>query len=186
MKPPASTRAKKKGSRICFKVLWYRIDGSAFSVKLLTLRNLEHFNTGSAEQLNAVLYPVGLTKNHTNDAGLNDQLGTFDARRRGNVEGSPIAAVVAAGNLGYGIGFGVQDIGLGHIVCVFAHVFEAGGRSVVPVADDHLAFYQQGPNLAALTIGVLGPNGGHGQIALIQQVLLAVVVLSCVLFHVVE
>src|SRR5690554_4435145 len=162
------------------------MDGSAFSVKLLTLGNLEHFNTGSAEQLNAVLYPIGLTKNHTNDAGLNNQFGTFDARRRSNVEGSPIAAVVAAGNLGYGIGFGMQDIGLGHIVCVFALVFEAGGRSVVPVADDHLAFYQQGTHLAAFTIGVLGTNGRHGQIALIQQILLAGSILGCVLLHVVE
>jgi hypothetical protein len=65
----------------------------------------------------------------------------------------------------------MKDVGLGAIVFGLAIVLKAGGGSVIAVADDHLVLDEQATYLTALAVGVLRPNGGHAEIAVIEEFL---------------
>jgi hypothetical protein len=47
---------------------------------LLNSINFNHFNPGSFQQLNAIVHVIWLREYDPSDSGLNDQLGTFNAR----------------------------------------------------------------------------------------------------------
>ena len=86
-----------------------------------------YFNTGFLQQINAVRQSVASGVDYAHDAGLNDELGAFYARRIGNVERGTVRVVSGAGNFCDGIGFGVQYVGQCQSVFPFAHIGKAGG-----------------------------------------------------------
>ena len=110
------------------------------------------FYAGALEEFQAVGEAILPSVNYALDAGLYDEFGAFDAGRVGDVERSAAGVVARAGNLRYGIGFGVQHIGFGKPVLVLANVLEAGGRAVVAVADNHLVLHDERTHLAARAI----------------------------------
>lgn len=131
----------------------------------------DDFNAGAAKEVDAVGETVLTGVDDTLDATLDDEFGTLDAWAIGDVESGAIARIVALGNLGNGIGFGMEYVGLGAVVFGLAIVLEACRRAVIAVADDHLFLYDETTYLTALAIGVFGPNGGHTQIAVIEKFL---------------
>ena len=124
-----------------------------------------HLNAGLLQEVNAVRQPVVPCVDHAGDAGLDNQLGAFNARRVGDVERGAVRVVAGAGNFRDGIGFGVQHVRQCQPILALANVGEAGGRSVVSVADNHVAFDYQGSHLAARAVRVFGPDACHAQIA---------------------
>lgn len=135
------------------------------------------FDTCPAEQLYTVGDTIELVEYHTADSGLDNQLGTFDTRGGCDIERGAVAGIVAPGDLCDGVGLGMQDVRLGDAVLVLAYVLETGGGAVVTVGNNHLILDDYGPDLAALTIRILGPNSGHAQIALVEQFLF---VMQCI------
>jgi hypothetical protein len=131
----------------------------------------DDFNAGATKEIDAVGETVLTCIDNTLDATLDDEFGTLDAWTIGDVEGSAITRIVALGDLGDGIGFGMEYVGLGAVVFGLAIVLEACRRAVIAVADDHLFLYDETTYLTALAIGVFGPNGGHTQIAVIEKFL---------------
>lgn len=104
----------------------------------------------------------------TSDASLNDKFGAFDARLIGNVERSTIGIVMAACQLGDGIGFRMEDVGFRDIV-FFADVFESGWCAIIAVAYDHLVLDDKSSNLTSLAIRIFSPNGGHTKVSAIEN-----------------
>lgn len=131
----------------------------------------DDFDAGTAKEVDAVGETVLTCIDDTLDATLDDEFGTLDAWAIGDVEGSAITRIVALGDLGDGICFGMEDVGLGAIVFGLAIVFEACRRAVIAIAYDHLFLYDEATYLTALAVGVFGPNGGHTQIAVIKKFL---------------
>ena len=131
----------------------------------------DDFDASTAEEIDAIGETVLTGVDDALDTTLDDELGTLDARAVGDVEGSTIARIVALGDLGDGIGFGMEDVGLGAIVFGLAIVLEACGRAVVAIADDHLFLDDETTYLTTLAVGVFGPNGGHAEIAVIEKFL---------------
>src|SRR5690554_2884083 len=56
---------------------------------------------------------------------------------------------------------------------ILANIFEAGGRSVITVGNNHPILYYNGPDLFALTIGKFPPFVRHTQIRPVIFFLLA-------------
>lgn len=110
--------------------------------------HIAELDAGTAQEFDAVGQPVLLGIYDASDAGLDDEFATLDAGRVGHVERGPVGIVARTGDLGDGIGLGVEDIGLRQSVLVFADVFKTGGGTVITVADDHLVFDDQCTNLA--------------------------------------
>ena len=131
----------------------------------------DDFNAGAAKEVDAVGKTVLTSVDDALDAALDNDFGTLDARTVGDVECGAIARIVALGDLSDGVGFGMENVGLGAIVFGLAIVLEACRRAVIAVADDHLFLYDETTYLTALAIGVFGPNGGHTQIAVIEKFL---------------
>lgn len=135
------------------------------------------FDTGPLEQVEAVGDAIKLVEDHSADAGLDDELGALQAGGGGDVEGGTFGGIVGTRHLCDRVGLGMEHIGLGEAVGILAHIFKAGRGAVVAVGDNHGVLHQQGTHFAPLAIGVLGPNGGHAQIAPVDSVLFVV------LFH---
>ena len=131
----------------------------------------DDFNASTTKEVDAVGETVLTCIDDTLDATLDDEFGTLDAGTVGDVECGAIARIVALGDLSDGVGFGMENVGLGAIVFGLTIVLEACGRAVKAVADDHLFLYDETTYLTALAIGVFGPNGGHTQIAVIEKFL---------------
>ena len=131
----------------------------------------DDFNAGAAKEIDAVGETVLTCIDDALDATLDDEFGTLDAWAIGDVEGSAITRIVALGDLGDGIGFGMEDVGLGAIVFSLAIVLETCGRAVIAVTDDHLFLYDETTNLTALAVGVFGPDSGHAEITVIEKFL---------------
>ena len=129
---------------------------------------LFNFDSGTFEQVDAVGEPVFVPIHHAFDAGLDDQFGAFQTGRGRNIQGAAFAAVARFGHLGDGVGLGMEDIGLGDAVLVFADVLEAGRRTIVSVRDNHPVFDDEGAYLAAFAVGILGPDSGHFQVSGIE------------------
>ena len=129
------------------------------------------FDAGAAKEVDTVGETVLTCIDDSLDATLDDEFGTLDARTVGDVESGTITRIVALGDLGDGISFGMEYVGLGTIVFGLAIVLEACRRAVIAVADDHLFLYDETTYLTALAVGVFGPNGGHTQIAVIEKFL---------------
>ena len=130
--------------------------------------HVDDLDAGAAEELDAVVEAVLLVVDDALDAGLDDELGALDAGRGGDVERGTVAVVAAAGELGDGVGLGVENVGLGDVVVVLADVLEAAGGTVVAVADDHLLFDDEGADLTTPAVGVLGPDARHTEVALVE------------------
>ena len=128
----------------------------------------------AAKELQTVVQPVCLGIYDAFDACLYDEFGAFDAGGGGDVERGAIAGVVGTCQLGDGIGFGMQDVGLGHVAVVFANVFEARGGAIVAIGDDGLVFHDKCTDLTALAVGVLCPNTCHAHVAAVEVVLFVV------------
>ena len=131
----------------------------------------DDFDACATEEIDAVGETILTGVDDALDAALDDELGTLDAGAVGDVESGAIARIMALGDLGDGIGFGMENVGLGTIVVGLAIVFEACGRAVVAVADDHLFLDDETTYLTTLAVGVFGPDGGHAQIAVIEKFL---------------
>ena len=131
----------------------------------------DDFDACATEEIDAIGKTVFTGVDDALDATLDDEFGTLDAGAVGDVESGAIARIVALGNLGDGIGFGMENVGLGTIVFSLAIVLEACGRAIVAVADNHLFLDDETTYLTTLTVGVFGPNGGHTQIAVIEKFL---------------
>ena len=131
----------------------------------------DDFDAGAAEEIDTISETILTGVDDALDATLDDEFGTLYAWAIGDVEGSAIARIVALGNLGDGIGFGMEDVGLGAIVFGLAIVLKACGRAVVTIADDHLFLDDEATYLTTLAVGVFGPYGGHTQIAVIEKFL---------------
>ena len=131
----------------------------------------DDFNAGAAKEVNAVGKTVFTSVDDALDAALDNEFGTLDARTVGDVECGAIARIVALGDLGDGISFGMEDVGLGAIVFSLAIVLEACRRAVIAVADDHLFLYDETTYLTALAVGVFGPDSGHAEITVIEKFL---------------
>ena len=101
----------------------------------------DDFNAGAAKEVDAIGETVLTGIDDALDAALDNELGTLDAGTVGDVECGAIARIVALGDLSDGIGFGMEDVGLGTIVFGLAIILEACGRAVVTIADDHLFLY---------------------------------------------
>ena len=125
---------------------------------------MDDLDAGAAQQVHTVVHAVILAENNSADTGLDDEFAALHAGRSGDIEGRPVAAVVAAGHLGDGIGLGMQHVGLGVIGILLTHVLKPGGCTVIAVADDHLVLDQQRAHLSTAAIGVLGPNLRHAQV----------------------
>ena len=121
----------------------------------------DDFNAGAAKEVDAVGETILTGIDDALDATLDNEFGTLYAWAIGDVEGSPIARIVALGDLGDGIGFGMEYVGLGAVVFGLAIVLEACRRAVIAVADDHLFLYDETTYLTALAVGVFGPDSGH-------------------------
>ena len=121
----------------------------------------DDFNAGAAKEIDAVGETVLTCIDDALDATLDDEFGTLDAWAIGDVEGCAIARIVALGDFGDGIGFGMEYVGFGTIVFGLAIVLEACRRAVIAVADDHLFLYDETTYLTALAVGVFGPDSGH-------------------------
>lgn len=133
----------------------------------LLLTQIDHFDVGSAKEVETVMEAIVAAENDAADAGLDDEFGAFDAGFVGDVECGTVGVVAAAGNLGDGVGFGVKNVGLGDVV-FFADIFETGGGAVVAVGDDHLVFDDECSNLTALAVGIFSPNGRHTEVPVVE------------------
>ena len=131
----------------------------------------DDFNAGAAKEVDAIGETVLTGIDDALDAALDNELGTLDAGTVGDVECGAIARIVALGDLSDGIGFGMEDVGLGTIVFGLAIVLEACRRAVIAVADDHLFLYDETTYLTALAVGVFGPDSGHAEITVIEKFL---------------
>ena len=114
---------------------------------------------------------------------LDDELGALDTGGIGDVDGSTYAALSAAGELGDGVGLGMEHIVLRQSVLILTDVLESHGRAVVAVRDDALILDDQGADLAALAVGVLRPDLSHTQIASVECELLIVLLLGAAYSH---
>ncbi len=83
-----------------------------------------NFDVGTFQQFDTVHDAVVFAVNNSFYAALNNEFGTFDAWRLGNVERGTIAAVVAARHFGNGVRLSVQNVGFRYVVVVFANVFK--------------------------------------------------------------
>ena len=124
-----------------------------------------YFDASATQEVDAIGQTIFLAIDDATDASLDDEFGTLDAGRGGDIDSSAIAIVIATGQLRDGISLGMEHVGLGDVVVVLAHVLEAAGRTVITIADDHLVLDHQGTDLTALAVGVLGPDACHAEIA---------------------
>lgn len=142
-------------------------------------RHKADFNAGPFQQVGAVCQAVLPGIDDLLDTGLDDQFGAFDAGRIRDVHGRSFAVVVGAGNFGDRIGFGMENVGLGEIILIFAHVFESGRGAVVTVRNDHFVLDDQGAYLSSLAVTVFCPYIGHPQIAEVQFFLFVFLAFHC-------
>ena len=73
----------------------------------------------------------------------------------------------------------MENVGLGEIVLIFAHVFESGRGAVVTVRNDHFVLDDQGAYLSSLAVTVFCPYIGHPQIAEVQFFLFVFLAFHC-------
>mgnify|MGYP000737813927 CR=1 FL=1 len=71
-----------------------------------------HLHAGAPQQVDAVGEPVLLGIDHAPYACLDDEFGTLDAGRGGDVERGLVAVVAAARQFGDGVGLGVEHVGV--------------------------------------------------------------------------
>ena len=116
----------------------------------------------------SILAVIGVAIYHTTYARLNNQLGTLDAGRCGDVECCSVAVVGTFCHLGDGVGLGVQNIGLGFAHIILADVLKTRGGSVVAVRDYHLVLDDERTHLTTYAVGVLGPDARHTQVAAVK------------------
>ena len=122
--------------------LFTRVENTLIVDKLkVSHLNLHAINACSFHQLNAVGEAINLIENHSLDACLNDELGTLDTWRGGDIKCRPVAAVIALRNFGYSIGFGVKYVRFGAVVVVFAYIFKPHWCAVITIGDYHLVLY---------------------------------------------
>ena len=139
-------------------------NGNGFTL-VAVLPQVDDLDAGTAQQVHAVVHTVVLTEHDATDACLDDEFATLHAGRCGDIERRSVAAVVAAGNLGDGVGLGMQDIGLGPLPALFLLlVLPARRRAVLAVASVPSAPAQQRAYLSTFTIGIFGPNLRHAQV----------------------
>ena len=136
--------------------------------------HINHLDASSFQQVDAVGQSVFLTIDHTLDTGLDDEFGTFYARRGRDIERRAVAIVGAAGEFGDGIGFGVKYIGLGNVVLVLTYILKSARSTVIAVADDHFVFHHEGAHLPSLAVAVFCPYLRHAQVALVKLSLFVV------------
>ena len=129
---------------------------------------VDDFDVSPPQEVYAVCEAVVTGVNDAADACLDDELGTFDAGRVGDVERGTFRVVARTGNLGDGVGFGMKHVWLRHAVVVFADIFEAGRRAVVAVADNHLILHDECAHLPSGAIAVFAPNACHAQVAQVE------------------
>ena len=126
-----------------------------------------YLNASPLQQINAIGEAILARIDDALDTSLNDEFAAFNARTIGDIERGAIGIVVATGNLGDGIGFGMEDVGLGDTIFVLTDIFKSRGRAVVSIADNHLILDDEGTYLAPLAIRVLRPNFSHAQVAFV-------------------
>lgn len=124
----------------------------------VNIGNVNRFDSGTVQDIEAVGDSIDVAEHNPDDSGLNDQLGTFHARRRCDVERRTRRRVVASRYFRYGIGLGVEYIGLRDAVGVFADVLKSGGSAVETVGDYHLVAHKKRTDTATGTIGVFRPD----------------------------
>ena len=108
---------------------------------------------------------------HSLDACLNDEFGTFDAGRGSDIEGGTVAGVVGTCQFGDGVGLGMKHVGLGHVAVVLADIFKTGRGAIVAIGDDGFVLDDKCSHLSAFTVGVLSPNSCHAYITAIEAIL---------------
>ena len=128
---------------------------------------IDDFDTGSLQQVDAICQTVLLTIYHPLDTRLDDEFGTLNTGRGRDIDGGTVAVIIRTGEFRNGIGLGMEHVRLRHIVLILADILKTCGRSVVAVADDHLILDHQSTHLTARAVGVLCPNTRHSQIAFI-------------------
>ena len=130
---------------------------------------VDDLDARAAQQVHAVMHPVVFTENDACDAGLDDEFAALHAGRCRDIERCTLAAVVAPGHFGDGVGLGMQHVGLGVVGILLTHVLKPRRRAVVTVADDHLVLDQQRAHLTAAALGILGPDLRHAQVSGVEQ-----------------
>ena len=104
------------GSRI---VLGLQLEEAAGS----HVREMDHFQTGFAQEVQACGVFVFGDVHHPLDAGLQDQLAAIAARRQGNVQRAPLCTFGAAGHFQNGVCLGVQNVPFGLSAFFFSVAF---------------------------------------------------------------
>ncbi len=138
-------------------------------VSLSVHADMHHLYAGTLEQFHAVCDTVHADKHHAFYARLYYELGTFDTRRVRDIQRRAVTVVVRACQFRYGVGLGVQDIGLRDVVLVLADILETGWRAVVSVGDYALVFHYKASYLPSLAIGILRPNLRHAEVSLVKK-----------------
>lgn len=136
--------------------------------------DMAYLDARAFKQFKAVGDTVKLIEHHPTYSALYDKLRAFKAGGCRDVESGAGRRIVACRNLGDGVGFGVEHVGLGDTVGILTHVFKAGGGAVEAVGYYHAVFDYQCSHLPAAAVGVFGPDAGHAQIAPVESVLLDV------------
>ena len=95
--------------------------------------NLFDLNSGLSQKIRSVLKPVCIPIHYSSYTGLDNEFRTLNAGGRSHIKCRTLAAVSGLGHLRYGIGLGVENIGLGNPVLILANILKPGRSTVVPV-----------------------------------------------------
>ena len=96
---------------------------------------MDNLDAAALEQFHAIGVVVEVAIYNPPNARLDDEFRALHTRRGSNIEGAAIAAIVALGQLGDGVGLGVEHIGFGYSAVVLADVLKARGGTVVAIRD---------------------------------------------------
>lgn len=139
------------------------------------------FDLRSLEEVDTIGEPILLAVDDTLDTGLDNELGALYTRRCSDVERGAVGVVAAPGEFRYGIGLGMEDIGLGDVILILADILKTARSTIVAVGDNHLVLDDEGTHLPPNAVAVLSPYTGHAQIAVVEEELLVLPVLLLVI-----
>lgn len=114
--------------------------------------NVATFDACPLQKFDAVDDAIEFVENYSLDACLNDELGTVETRRRGDVERRAFRRVVGACYFRDCIGFGMEHISFCETVFVLTNVFKSGGSPIETVGNNSSTFDHQRTDFSTFAI----------------------------------
>lgn len=119
---------------------------------IVDIDNMHTFHTGTPEQIYTVGKAVEVSEHNTSYTSLNNELGTLEAWRGGDIYSGAFAGIITASDLGYSVCLGMEHIGLCCTRQILTYILEAYGSTVEAVGYYHLVLYHNGTDLPTLTV----------------------------------